>query len=118
MILFAIVQPYKSMYKVYNTVTVVIFGVLVMVTVGIVNVNIALIKVHQSVNFSAAVTGILIALPQFYALTIGFKWIYKQRIFKRLQTLFKFRGSMDKSLSESSLLIASDHRAKSHKLLT
>ena len=118
MILFAIVQPYKSMYKVYNTVTVVIFGVLVMVTVGIVNVNIALIKVHQSVNFSAAVTGILIALPQFYALTIGFKWIYKQRIFKRLQTLFKFQGSMDKSLSESSLLIASDHRAKSHKLLT
>ena len=106
------------MYKIYNTVTVVIFGVLVMSTVAITNVNIALIKVHQSVNTSAAVAGILIALPQVYAIAIGFKWIYKQRFFKRLQVLFKLRQSMDKSPSECSLLIASDHRAKTYKLLT
>ena len=91
MILFVMVQPYKSMYKIYNTVTVVIFGVLVMSTVAIMNVNIALIKVHQSLNTSAAVAGILLALPQFYAIAIGFsvKWIYKKYIFKRLQVLFK-----------------------------
>ena len=118
MILFVIVQPYKSMYKTYNTVTVVIFGLLVMSTVGCVNVNISLIKVHQSVNTSATLVGILIALPQFYVIAIGFKWICKQRIFKRLLILFKLRKSMDKSLSESSLLIASDYRAKTHKLLT
>ncbi len=118
MIIFAMVQPYKSIYSTYNTVTVVIFGILVMSTVGIVNVNISLIKVHQSVNTSAAVVGILIALPQFYATAIGLKWIYKQRMFKRLQVLFKLRKSMDKSLSESSLLIASDYRAQMPKLLT
>ena len=112
MILFTMVQPYKSMYKTYNTVTVVIFGVLVMSTIGIVNVNISLIKVHQSVNTSAALVGILLALPQFYAIAIGFKWIYKQRIFKKLRILFKLQKSMDKSLSESSLLITSDYRAK------
>jgi hypothetical protein len=64
------------------------------------------------------VVGILIALPQFYATAIGLKWIYKQRMFKRLQVLFKLRKFMDKSLSESSLLIASDYRAQTPKLLT
>ena len=117
-ILCVMVQPYKSMYKAYNTVTVVIFGVLVMATVVIVNVNIAFIKVHQSVNTSAAVAGVLLALPQFYAIAIGFKWIYQQRIFKQLQILFKIRRSVNRSLSESSLLIASDNRAKTGKLLT
>ena len=85
-------------------------------TVVIVNVNIAFIIMHQSVNTSAAVAGVLLALLQVYA--IATYWIYKQGIFKQLQILFKMQRSVNRSLSESSLLIVLDYRAKTHKLLT
>ena len=113
-ILFAIAQPYKSKYKEYNTVTVVMIVALVMIIVGIMIVTIAMIKVYQAVNFSTAVAGILIALPQLYPVAIGVKWIYgyKHVIFGRI--LLKVRPLMNKSSSESSLLIESDYRTKSY----
>ena len=113
-ILFVMAQPYKSMYSKYNKVTVVVLGILVMTTTAIMNVNIAFIKVHQAVNISAAVVAALIALPQFYAIGIGLKWMYKHCVSKMLRLK---NQPLQRSLSESSLLIASEHRTQAYKLL-
>ena len=112
-ILFAMAQPYRSKYKEYNTVTVVMVVALVMIIVGIMIVTISLIKVPQAVNFSAVVAGILIALPQLYPMAIGLKWIYmyKHVIFGKI--LLKIRP-LNRSSSETSLLIESDDRSKSY----
>ena len=109
-ILFAMAQPYKSKYKEYNTVTVVMIVALVIIIVGIMIVNITSIKVHLAVNFSTVVAGILIALPQLYPIAIGLKWIYKN-VFRGI--LLKIRP-LNRSSSESSLLIESDDRTKSY----
>ena len=84
-ILVLIAQPYRSKYNIYNTVTAVMFGFMILVMMGIMNANIALIKVHQSVTVSLIVTGILMMLPQLYFMWMAVKWMYtyKRKIFKK-----------------------------------
>ena len=113
-ILLIVAQPYKSMYNKYNTVTTVMFAVMTMISIALMNVNIALAKAHQAVRFSAVTVATLIALPQLYAIGIAIKGIYKQDVFMKL---FSKNQMLERSLSESSLLAASENRTQSYKSL-
>ena len=109
-LLLLVAQPYKSMYKQYNTVTAVMFGILTLVVIGILNVNIAFVKVHKAVNFSTITVGLLTVIPQLYATGLVLQWIYKHLIKK----LFPRKQIVQRS-SESSLLIAPDHRMHTYQ---
>lgn len=109
-ILFAIAKPYKSTYGKYNTVTITILGILLIVIIALMNNNIAFVKVHQAVKASATVAGVFIVLPQFYVIVIGIKWIYKHGIFRRLMGSIQ---PQNKTPCETSLLTASDYHSKS-----
>lgn len=113
-VVLTVVQPYKPQYNKYNTVTAAIFGVLILVTIALMNVNIALVKVHQTVKLSTIVVATLIALPQFYAIGLCFLWMYKYKVIRKL--LGKNR-ELQRDWSESSLLLASEENRKSYKAI-
>ena len=83
-ILLIVAQPYKSIYNKYNTITTVMFGILTMTVLAVMNLNIAYMKAHQAVKFSATTVAILIILPLLYATGIAIEWVYKQNIFRKL----------------------------------
>ena len=114
-ILLIITQPYNSMYNKYNTVTMVIFGVMTLIVIALMNVNIALVKAHHDVKFSAITVATLLALPQLYAIKMAIKGICKQDIIRKL---FSKNKMFKRSLSETSLLVASENRTQSYKSLT
>ena len=109
-----VAQPYKSMYRQYNTVTAVMFGILTLFVIAIMNANTAMVKVHQAVTASIITACLLAAIPQLYAVGLIIKWIYKHKIFKILK-LFSKTQMMQRSLSESSLLIAPDHHMHTYQ---
>ena len=112
MILLLVAQPYKSMYRQYNTVTAVMFGILTLFVIAIMNANTAMVKVHEAVTISAITAGLLAATPQLYAVGLIIKLIYKQKIIKKL---FSKTQMMQRSLSESSLLIVPDHHMHTYQ---
>ena len=112
-ILIVIVQPYKSKYNKYNFVTIVIISVICMVATCLMNVNVAFVKDHQAVSITAIVAAILIALPQLYFFGICIVTMYKYQTFIKCPSKTP-RGQ--RSLSESSLLLASEHQ-KNYKML-
>ena len=114
-ILLIVTQPYKTMYKKYNTVTTVIFGILTMIILAIMNLNIASTKAHQAVKCSAVTIAILIALPLLYVIGLAIEWIRKWNIFMKLLS----RNRMwQKSLSESSLLGVIENQIQTYNSLS
>ena len=100
-ILLIIAQPYKAKYNIYNTVTTVMCGFIVLVGIGIINIIMTLAKEHQSVTLSIVITVILIALPQLYFMGMAIRWTRKRNIFKRC---FRSSQMLERSPSESPLL--------------
>ena len=64
-----------------------------MITLTVVNLNIAFTKAPQAVKFSIITIIILIALPQLYAFGIVLEWIYKQDVFRKLLSRSQMRQS-------------------------
>ena len=106
-ILLMITQPYKSIYGKYNTVTTVMFGVMTMTAIALMNINNALVKEHQAVKTCTIIVAVLIVLPQLYIIGTTIKWIYNRKIIRKL---LLSKPTFDRSLSESSLLIASENQ--------
>ena len=111
-ILLVIVQPYRAKYNIYNTVTTVMFGFMILVAIGVMNANIALAKAHQSATLSIVITAILIALPQLYFMGMAIRWAYKRNFFKRLLLSGRI---LERSPSESPLLEATENKPKDYK---
>ena len=110
-VLLVIAQPYRSKYTTYNTVTTTMFGIMILIMIGVMNINTALAKVHQSVMLSIIITAILIAVPQLYATGMAVKWIYmyKRKNFKRFLVRSQILG---RSPSESPLLETTENEPK------
>ena len=102
-ILLIIVQPYKAKYNIYNTVTTVMCGFIVLVVIGIMNIVMTLAKEHQSVTLSIVMIMILIAFPQLYFMGMAIRWTRKRNIFKRC---FRRNQIFERSPSESPLLVS------------
>ena len=102
-ILLIIAQPYKAKYNIYNTVTTVMCGFIVLVVIGIMNIVMTLAKEHQSVTLSIVMTMILIAFPQLYFMGMAIRWSRKRNIFKRC---FRRNQIFERSPSESPLLVS------------
>ena len=111
-ILLVIAQPYRAKYNIYNTVTTVMFGFMILFALGVMNANIALAKEHQSVTLSLVITAIIIALPQLYFMWMTIRWVYKRKCFKRLLLSGRI---LERSPSESPLLEATENKPKDYK---
>ena len=111
-ILLVIAQPYKAKYNIYNTVTTVMFGLMVLVTFGIMNTTIALDKAHQSVTLLIAITAILIALPQLYFMGLAIRWIHNSTCFKRFLLNNRI---FERSPSESPLLETAENDSNGYE---
>ena len=110
-ILLVVAQPYKQIYKKYNIVTVVIFGIMILAIITIMNVNTAFVKVHNRVSFYACIVAFLVTLPHFYAIAMVLVWVNEHWVFHKM-LLPMNRMPRQKSLSESSLLLASEDKTR------
>ena len=105
---FIMAQPYKAIYKRYNTITTVMFGIIILLTIALLNINIAYVKAHQSVNATVITAAILFFLPQFYVIGICISWMYNSGILKCLS----MRQKLQRSSSKTSLLSNLEHRGQ------
>ena len=106
-VLLIVAQPYKPMYEKYNKITTVMIGAIVLLVIALLNLNMAYVKVHQSVNATVITAAIVYTLPQFYAIAICLNWVYNLDIFKK--HFYSYRP-VQKSSSQTSLLSAIEQR--------
>ena len=113
--LLIVAKPYKHLYHKNNTITAVMFGVMAVITTSITSFEVAVIKAHGSTNSIVIVGAISAVLPLIYAIAIALRSIYNFKIFKNI-TLCK-RCNVQRSLSESSLLLSPEKQSNSCQLL-
>ena len=80
-----VTKPYKSIYNKYNTITAMMFMIIIMILSAILCIDLAAIKkLHHFVTFSIVTLAVMISLPQLYIIGLSLKCIYNQNLFKRM----------------------------------
>ena len=117
--LFVMAQPYKHTYSKYNTVTTMILVLMTAIMIALLNANIAMVKDHQLVTITTILIATLMALPQFYAITISINWICKQDALRKFisRKHHSDNPTLQRSSSASSLLAASENRTQNYQSL-
>ena len=82
--LIVICQPFKSHFKVYNTIHALLILNLAMWFVTIICSSISVLKASYLDKFSLALSGFVAILPLLYVTGLVLKWIYKQKIFRKI----------------------------------
>ena len=87
-VLIVICQPFKSRFKVYNTIHALLILNLAMFFITIICSSISLLKASYLDKFSLVLCGFVAILPLLYVTGLVLKWIYKQKVFRKLSMTF------------------------------
>lgn len=82
--LIVICQPFKSQFSMYNTIHALLILNLAMWFATVTSSNISVIKAPFIDEFSLALSGFIGVLPLIYVTGLVLKWIFKQKLFRKL----------------------------------
>ena len=120
LLLYAIFQPYKSKYAIYNKVTMTMLAIIVMSLLSVSNICVASTKMYQARSFSISTFSIVALLPQLYITTIAMRWTGVCSFIRSNLPVSKLvqwcKKTEDDDPSEESLLVAASRVKNNHSL--
>ena len=105
LLLYAIFQPYKTKYAIYNKVTITMIAMMIISLFSAASVIIAYNKMYQAATFSIALFGCTILLPLIYLIIIVIKMTGVQSKLKRYITKM-LNLDQDSDLNDHTVLIS------------
>ena len=108
LLLYAIFQPYKSKYAIYNKVTSAMITVSIVSILSAANVIIAYNHMYQAATFAIALLSFTVIVPQLYIICVAIRWTGFCN-FTKLQRLMTLKMYKSRGSSEVSALIEGNH---------